>query len=264
MRQSPVTIFSLSGLILAGALCATATAAEWGDLKAKFVYGGTPPQAAPVNVTKDQAYCGKFNLVDESLVVNKDNRGLQNVVVYISPRPGAKGPDVHPSYTEAATEPLRLDNMGCRFSPRVVAIQAQRKLILGNKDQVAHNTKVDTFSSPAINPLLPAGAEITHQFAKAERRPAAVSCSIHPWMAGWVVVLDHPYGAVSDANGDLEIKNIPAGKWTFQFWQEKAGYVSDVKQGGKATKWDRGRVDLTIKAGMNDLGTIEVNPSLFK
>ena len=39
-------------------------------------------------------------------------------------------------------------------------------------------------------------------------------------------------GAVTDENGEFEIKNLPAGKHTFQIWQEAAGYVDEVKQDG--------------------------------
>ena len=58
--------------------------------------------------------------------------------------------------------------------------------------------------------------------------PVKVACNIHPWMNAWLVVKDHPYMAVSDDNGKLEIKNLPAGEWSFQIWQEKAGYLREV------------------------------------
>ena len=78
------------------------------------------------------------------------------------------------------------------------------------------------------------------------------------------MIKDNPYMAVTDETGMFEIKDLPTGEWTFQFWQEAAGYLSDVKVDGKAEKWKKGRTELTIAAGENDLGTVAVAPALFE
>ena len=73
------------------------------------------------------------------------------------------------------------------------------------------------------------------------------------------------YFAASDADGKIHIKNIPAGTWEFQFWQEKSGYVRTVTVGGKKTEWKRGRADLKITAGKTlDLGDVVVVKKLFE
>src|SRR5690348_11772479 len=46
-----------------------ATADAWGDLTGKFVFEGAPPEPARLAITKDEAVCGKHELVDESLRV---------------------------------------------------------------------------------------------------------------------------------------------------------------------------------------------------
>jgi hypothetical protein len=235
----------------------------WGSLKGRIVYDGAPPAPQPIAVTKDQEVCGKLNLVDESLVIGK-NGGIKNVLVFIYVERGGKTPEVHPDLTKAAVEPVVFDNLNCRFEPRMVLVQTNQTLTLSNSDPVAHNTKVDSFSQP-INPLLPPGAKLPQKFTAAERLPARASCSIHPWMTGWVVIKDHPYMAVTDEEGNFEIKNIPAGTWTFQFWQEKSGYLTKVNVNGKPADWARGRVDLDIKdkAALN-LGEVKVAPEVFQ
>ena len=55
--------------------------------------------------------------------------------------------------------------------------------------------------------------------------PFSYSCSIHPWMKGYVGTFAHPYFAVTDADGNFEIKNAPAGDWRLLVWQEKVGWV---------------------------------------
>ena len=55
--------------------------------------------------------------------------------------------------------------------------------------------------------------------------PAVVSCPIHPCMRGFILVLDPPYGTVTDATGRFTIKDLPAGKLEFRTWQEKSGWI---------------------------------------
>jgi hypothetical protein len=82
-------------------------------------------------------------------------------------------------------------------------------------------------------------------------------------MSAWLLIRENPYMAVSDANGKLTVKNVPVGTWTFQFWQERAGYVSQGTQGGKPFEWAKGRIEVEIKPGENALGEIRLPPALF-
>ncbi len=260
MRTVLLSILSLTAVLLASEV----NAADWGDLKVKLVYGGDVPKSVPIKVTKDPEVCGKLGLMDESLVVNKDNKGIRDVLVFLYQRSSAKTPPIHPSYAALAKKPVTFDNDKCRFVPRVLTAMTGQTILIGNKDTVAHNTKVDTTANSPINPLIPAGLKLPQVYKKSESRQAQVSCSIHPWMVGWVLIKDHPYCGVSNEDGEVTIKNIPAGKWTFQFWQEKSGYVREVVQGGKDVSWRRGRVELTIKSGTNDMGNVVVKPENFE
>jgi hypothetical protein len=83
-------------------------------------------------------------------------------------------------------------------------------------------------------------------------------------MSCWLVIRSNPYGAASDKNGLVEIKNLPVGELEFQVWQEKAGYISKVKLDGTAAEWLRGRTKVKIEAGKTiDLGDVLVDSSLF-
>ncbi len=42
-------------------------------------------------------------------------------------------------------------------------------------------------------------------------------------MKAYWLVLDHPYFAVTDENGNFEIKNAPAGTQKVVVWQESVG-----------------------------------------
>ena len=55
------------------------------------------------------------------------------------------------------------------------------------------------------------------------KRPGAIKlrCDAgHSWMNAYVHVFDHPYYAVTDGKGRFTIKDVPAGKYTLEFWHE--------------------------------------------
>lgn len=246
------------------AVSGSVSAADWGDLTAKFILDGPAPAPKPLTITKEPEICGKFGLTSEKLIVNSANNGIANVIVFPYVPRGAKPPAIHDSYKETEKEAIRLDNEKCRFAPHVVALRTTQTLIVGNKDPTGHNTNIATLTNPGQNILIPANGNLKLSFPAAESLPSTVSCNIHPWMQGFVVVKDHPYIGISDADGKMTIKNLPVGKMTLQVWQEAAGYVARGKQNGKPFTWMRGRVEVTIKAGPNDLGEIKLDPAIFK
>jgi hypothetical protein len=68
---------------------------------------------------------------------------------------------------------------------------------------------------------------------------------------------------VTDADGNFEIKNLPAGEWVFRIWQEKAGYLTQLKIKNAAPDPKARTVTFQIKPGLNDLGTITAPAALF-
>lgn len=252
MKKQLINTFASMALVLA--LSSVGAAAEWGDLKVRFTYDGPAPKPAAINITKDAQFCGQFGLLNESLVVNKENGGVRDVVVFLYNR--GSTPPIHPDYKESAMAEVVLDNKKCRFEPRIAVMRTSQTLVLKNSDSVAHNTNYQGFNN-ADNVLIPSGGIAKKMLPVQENRAIPVACNIHPWMKGWILVRDNPYGAVSDKDGNLVIKNLPVGEWTFQFYQEELGYVAKLKLNGKPTSWTKGRPKLEIKSGMNDLGEIK-------
>ncbi|HUE69982.1 MAG TPA: hypothetical protein VMP01_03765 [Pirellulaceae bacterium] len=240
-------ILATAALVLLSA--APATAQEWGNLKMKFLLGGKAPTPPKLDITKDQAFCGMHNLVNERLTVGKGGE-LANVVVYLQAKPAK----IHPDYQAELKKEVTIDNAKCRFEKHVTFIRTGQKLIIGNSDPIGHNTKADFFENTPFNDLIPSKGSITKVFDKAEKTPSGISCSIHPWMVAHLLILDHPYAGISNEKGELEIKNLPVGKHTFTVWLEPR-FVTQItgqtlKRGGK---WD-----VEIKAGDNDKGTLTI------
>lgn len=237
--------------------------AQWGDLSGQFILDGEAPKANAVVVTKDQEICGKHPLLDEALTVNPDNKGVSGIVLFLDIARGKKAPAAHPDYDATKDAEVRVDNLNCRYEPHVALLRTTQTLVVGNKDTVGHNTKVDTVKNVPINPIIPAGQDIKQKFPQEERLPTKISCSIHPWMTAIVVIKDTPYMAVTDKDGKFAIKNLPVGKWTFQVWQEKAGYIDSATVGGKKEKWSKGKFDIEIKDGDNSMGEVKLDPATF-
>lgn len=253
------TIFSLAAA--AALLLPSLVSAADGSIKIKFVLDGKAPTPAKLTISKDPEFCGPKMLVDESLKVGKEG-GIQNIAMYLYLAPGTKAPESKAA-VEALGKEVKIDNQGCRFEPRVLALHTSQKLVIGNPDPVGHNTKADLFANGSFNDLIPAGGKLEKSFAKTESRPMPVSCSIHPWMNGYLLIRDNPYFGVSDENGVITIKNVPEGKRTFTIWQEKAGFIQKAKQKGKDVAWKSGRIEIDVK-GETDLGEFLVPASAFE
>jgi hypothetical protein len=168
------------------------------------------------------------------------------------------------SYNETAAASVILDNAACRFQPHVVAMRTTQTLLVGNKDPLGHNTYVTTLNNISQNVLVPFNGQVSMNFPVVENLPARVACNIHPWMNAWLIIKDHPYVGISDKDGQLLIKNLPPGKWTFQLWHETSGYVTEAFLDGKKMTWARGRADIEIKKEGTDLKEVKLLPALFK
>ena len=244
---------------------------NWGSLKMRFVYDGALPEKTNVYipaVQADREFCSKNHPFDEWLVVDPMSKGIANVVVWLYLSSRQEPPPPHPDYAAAAKDRVRIDNVNCRYEPHVCLLRTSQQLIVGNQDAIGHNSKIDFFAAGnrSFNFTIPASRDsVSMSIPFAERLPVHIACTIHPWMSAYLVVKDHPYFAVSDKDGNLTIRNLPTGSWTFQAWQEKAGYLSKVDAAGSKGRWTtKGRFEVSIAAGDNDLGIIKVAAANFE
>jgi plastocyanin len=210
----------------------------WATVRGRFVLDAALPAPAPIEVTKDQEVCGVHPLFNES-IVTKGN-ALANVVVFVRT---PKIP-IHDDYKQSATATVTVDNKDCRFEPHVSHVRVGQTLLVHNSDSVAHNTNIAGKALQA-NPLIPAKSENQFKVEAPEQTPIGLSCNIHPWMKGRVVVTSNPYCAISKDDGTFELKNLPAGELEFQIWQEAANNL-DVSN-PKLQKTGAGRYKISLQ-----------------
>ncbi len=149
-------------------------------------------------------------------VVPGDNGTLQNVVVYL------RG-DFTPYSFPAATEPVKIDQMGCMYVPHVIAVTTQTPVQVHNSDSATHNSAAITKRNGDWNQTQSVGgAPVEHVFSVPEVA-VGLKCNMHPWMKAYVAVFSHPYFQVTGKDGSFSLKNVPPGTYTLTAWQERYG-----------------------------------------
>lgn len=244
---------------------------EFGHLRGRFIYDGEPPKPKPIKIIGfEKEGLEKLKLVDELLVVNAENRGLANVVVYLQVAKDEVLPEMHPSYRIAPDTPdekrtRTMSMLDTRYIPHVLLVRTD-EIYLSVSDTVrGYNPNLSLTANHNSCALQPPGGTQTHEFHHPERMPAKLSDSIYPWMHAWIVIQDHPYMAVTDADGRFEIRHIPAGRRTFRFWHEKSGYIFKVSIDAHQFVWDQGLKTLEIFPGeTSDLGEMRIAPALLE
>ena len=95
--------------------------------------------------------------------------------------------------------------------PHVQGVMVGQKVKIVNSDPTLHNIHAHAKANPEFNQGQPfQGMEMEKMFDKAEVM-IPFRCDVHPWMASYMGVLDHPFFAVSKADGSFEIANLPPG-----------------------------------------------------
>jgi plastocyanin len=222
----PAVAAATSSATSSTAPAAGATASGWGTLKGQIKFGGDAPDPkvlqAQGKAEKNPEVCAlKAPIVSERLVVDKSSKGVKNVLVYI-PKPTSVNDDAKKA---AVSTPAVFDQKNCVFEPHVLGLMAGTPVMLKSSDSTNHNVNVKLKVS-AFNQTISPGGTAEFKTQGPERTPGQVVCDIHPWMTAWWMVLDNPYIAVTDASGNYEIKNVPAGTQKVVVWQEAVGFVT--------------------------------------
>ncbi len=244
----------VGGLLIVAATADAKQAGKTGTIKGQVVFAGSSiPEPKQLNVTKDQQHClGKGPIVSEEWVINKNNKGIKNVFVWLTTTSGGS-PPVPANLKTPKQKVVELDQPTCAFVPHALAMREGQTLDVKNTAPVAHNInwKGSPVKNPGGNVIVPPGKDHKVTNLKADKLPISVTCNIHTWMSGWIRVFDHPYYAVTDENGNFEIADAPTGDFHIMYWHD-TGY----KGGAAGRNGDK----ITIKAGQNDLGKVEWKP----
>ncbi len=192
-------------------------------------FDGNVPQRKPLAVKTEDKPCHQDPIMAEDLVVS-EQKGIQWAVASIK---GIKSGKPFPDPPHRAV----LDQRGCRFIPHVVVVPKGQTLQILNNDGILHNVHSHSKKNRSFNKAQPAQVkQIDTSFKRSER--IRISCDVHNWMGAWVVVADHPYYAVTGADGTFRLENVPSGPHTIEVWHETLGKQTQevtVSSGQEAT-----------------------------
>lgn len=183
------------------------------DVKGQITFTGTPPQGKKLTLPGGCKEGGS-SFTNEVIV---NNGKLENVLVRVVK--GLEGK----SFTDVPSEPVILDQKNCIYHPRVAAARVGQEVIFVNSDPIFHNVRSVSKSNTNFNLAMPKKDQrISKRFEKPEFFVQA-KCSVHPWMAANLAIVEHPFFAVSNSSGEFTLKALPAGSYTIEVWHEVFG-----------------------------------------
>lgn len=240
-----------------------------GVLKGKITLKGTPnideltKNLKEEMKKKDTEYCMKGSeteTTEQAFRLGKDN-ALGNVFVWIIPDTGTFF-KVEDSQLKALDKEVKIHQPHCAFVPHCAFLFSQYKsdpksprklkptgqaLKIANDADISHNTNWTGGSkNQGDNVLLGKATDRTVDNLQPEMKEVTIKCNIHPWMDGYLRVVDTPYYDITKSDtldgkdkvakddprfGTYEIKNLPAVKVRVLVWHEKCGFLN--KDGGK-------------------------------
>ena len=211
MKKS--VLVGLLGLLSAVILTSPAQAAI---LTIRAPFEGTAPVAETIKPDADPK-CKLMHPqgIDPEQVVVNSNNTLKNVFVYA--KEGVTGK------FEAPKEAVKFDQQGCTYHPKVFGVQVGQPVEIVNSDDTLHNVHALPTQSQGFNLGMPIkGMKLKKTFTKPEVM-VKIKCEVHPWMGAYAGVVEHPFFGVTGEDGSTQIKDLPAGEYTFEAWHEKYG-----------------------------------------
>ena len=262
-------LFATGGGTAAGKSTATPVddSQGFGTITGTVTFDGDPPVMAEMPGMRQHADAkeclkGTQSERDEQTwMVDSGTKAVRNVVVWVTPPKGQyfkKPADDKKTWKDEVT----VDQPHCAFIPHVVVLFPQyfdgekraatgQKMTVLNSAKVAHNIRVGGSSqfNPSSGGTVSPGLRYEFTRIRVDKQEVSMNCDIHKWMNGFAMTFDHPYAAVTDAEGKFKIENVPAGsELTFMGWHEALKKFTPEVSGGTKIKLEKDKpVDLSFK-----------------
>jgi plastocyanin len=217
MSKITLVLFLLIAATLQGAsVYKEVTVVDGGTIRGKVVWKSAPPVRQTLTVTKDQQVCGNSKIVPGT-VIGKDG-AVPNAVIYLDGiTAGKKAPVI---------QKVHLDQKNCEYVPHILIVPPGAEVEFTNGDAAFHN--VHTYNLAPNDSGRPAtifnlAFPVQGQKVTKKLEPGAILTMCdggHPWMSAHIFVTEHPYYAVTDANGNFSLESVPPGRYTLKLWQE--------------------------------------------
>lgn len=190
---------------------------DGGTIRGVVRLAGEPPGARVIPVVgEDTAACGPSRTV-EPVILGRDAAIRGAVVSLVGLSEGAA--------LASLDQRVVIDQTDCEFQPSVRLVRHDGVVAFTNLDPMSHNIRSTSFENRPVNTVQPRGAppvELT--FGVPER--IQIRCDMHPWMAATLVVVEHPYHALTGDGGEFVLSDVPPGEHTLEVWHPALGAVT--------------------------------------
>src|ERR671914_2035042 len=180
-------------------------------------FAGTAPANPTIDMSAEAACRAKHSgAITDPQVVVKDGK-VANVIVYVK-----SGLPANATYSPPA-QTVELDQEGCLYEPRALAVMAGQTIDIKNSDPVLHNIKAVPKINRGFNISQPTAGMVSKRKFDRPEQMVPLECNVHSWMHASVGVMPHPYFATTGEDGKFEIKGLPPGTYEIEAWHEKLG-----------------------------------------
>jgi len=184
-----------------------------GTITGTVKWSGAEPPGLDVSVNKDPQVCDpeSHKTVNLERMVIGPNGGVANTIVYINNISQGKAMNL-------PTPRRALDQKNCRYEPHILLVPQSAELAMKSSDAVLHTVHMDGAAS--FNLPFPFPDRV---ITRKMDTPGLVNLRCnggHVWMNAEMMVVSHPYYAVTDLNGRFELDDVPAGDYEVIAWHE--------------------------------------------
>jgi plastocyanin len=197
-----------------------------GNIQGKVIHSDNRPSTVSIEIQKDQDICGASH--HNPSAIGNDS-GVRGCIVYLE----------HVSQGKSFSAMKHtLDQHGCDFIPHVQAVPLGASMIVSNSDAVLHNYHIRKGELTISNEAQPNGSPEREVEMKTSGL-LSISCDVHPWMKGYILVAENPYYAVTDSLGVFTISDIPPGDYVLSLWRDNwnVEQVKDAEGRIQSYKW---------------------------
>ena len=190
--------------------------ADGGTISGTVKWAGPVPHQLDFPITKDPQICeldGKKTASLDRLVVGPDG-GVANSIVYLKNISAGKA-------MELPEQRRHLDQHHCRYIPHILLVPQNTALQMQSSDATLHTVHMDGAAS--YNLPFPFPNQIN---SRTMSTPGLVNLRCnggHVWMNAEMMVVRHPYYAVTDESGRFEFTDVPPGTYQIVAWHEGWG-----------------------------------------
>ena len=189
------------------------TVANGGTVTGVVKWSGPMQKELSLPITKNADACDPSNQKNrdlERLEIGPDG-GVANTVVFLKNIVKGKPMDLPPTRRS-------LDQKNCRYEPHILLVPQEGNLQMKSSDPVLHN--IHMVGAAVYNLPFPIQDKV---IGRPMHRDGVVDLKCdagHVWMNAEVLVVVHPYYAVTDQHGSFELTDVPPGEYVVTAWHE--------------------------------------------